>query len=325
MDSSMFIAAMAFVGTLAAVFAISTVMNRRQPAVVRRRLDDHAVALVAFESKRLERIKVLKEQRLSAIPVLDAILRRLKPARTAAKELALANLGLSVPLYLLGRLAASGIALYGVRLVAGSLLYAIPAALAALMLPRLWVVLKGKQRNKAFEDQLAEAIDLLVGALQAGHGFLQGMEGVAKEIGGPITEEFNRVIEQVNLGTDANDALLSVTQRIKSYDYELFVTSVAVQRSTGGNLAEVLQNIAETIRERRRIRAEVKSLTTAPRVSSYVLGGIPIGLLFGLTAINPQYREVMFEERIGHLMIAFSMVWSSLGILFSQAVAKVEY
>ncbi len=324
MDSSMFIAIMAFVGTLAVVFVISTLADRRQPAVVRRRLDDHAVALVAFEAKRLERIKVLKVQRLSSIPALDAILRRFKPARTAVEELTRADVHCPILLYLILRVVLPVGSFYAVSFLAGSVLYAIPTVLL-LWVPRLAVVLMGKRRIKAFEDQLAEAIDLLVGALRAGHGFLQGIESVAKEIGGPITEEFNRVIEQVNLGTDPNDALQAVTQRIVSYDYELFVTSVAVQRSTGGNLAEVLGNIADTIRERRRIRAEVRSLTTAPRVSSYVLGGIPIGLLFGLTAMNPQYREIMFNERIGHLMIGFSVFWSSLGIFFSQKVAKVEY
>ncbi len=324
MDASMFIAAMAFVGTMAVAYVISTFADRRQPAVVRRRLDDHAVAVVVHEAKRLERIKILKEQRLSSVPVLDAILRRFKPATTAIDELARANLGLPVLLYLILRVVVPVAAFYAVWLMTGSVLYALPCVLL-LWVPRVFVVIKGKRRNAAFEDQLAEAIDLLVGALRAGHGFLQGIESVAKEIGGPIQEEFNRVVEQINLGTEANDALQEVTQRITSYDYEMFTTSIAVQRSTGGNLAEVLENISDTIRERRRIRAEVRALTTAPRVSSYVLGGIPIGLLFALTAINSHYREVMFNEQIGHFMIAFSIFWSSLGILFSQKVAKVEY
>ncbi len=324
MDASMFIAAMAFVGTMAVAYVISTFADRRQPAVVRRRLDDHAVAVVVHEAKRLERIKILKEQRLSSVPVLDAILRRFKPATTAIDELARANLGLPVLLYLILRVVVPVAAFYAVWLMTGSVLYALPCV-PLLWVPRVFVVIKGKRRNAAFEDQLAEAIDLLVGALRAGHGFLQGIESVAKEIGGPIQEEFNRVVEQINLGTEANDALQEVTQRITSYDYEMFTTSIAVQRSTGGNLAEVLENISDTIRERRRIRAEVRALTTAPRVSSYVLGGIPIGLLFALTAINSHYREVMFNEQIGHFMIAFSIFWSSLGILFSQKVAKVEY
>ena len=125
------------------------------------------------------------------------------------------------------------------------------------MLPRVALILQARRRRIAFEAQLAEAIDLLVGALRAGYGFLQAMEAVTKEIGDPMREEFVRVIDLVKVGTPPADALLELPKRIDSYDLSLFVTAVTVQRTIGGNLAEVLENIAETVRERRRIRAEV--------------------------------------------------------------------
>jgi tight adherence protein B len=151
------------------------------------------------------------------------------------------------------------------------------------------------------------------------------MEAVTKEVADPMREEFTRVIEQVNVGTAPADALQELPRRIASYDLSLFVTAVTVQRTIGGNLAEVLENIAETVRERRRIRAEVRAITTGPRVSSYVVGVIPLAVLVILVAMDSDYRQVMLYETIGRLMIGFAAVWSLIGLATSPAVSKVEY
>ncbi len=325
MDSSMFIALMAFVGTLAVLFVISTLAERRQPAVVRRRLDDHAVDVAVREAKRLERIDVLKGQSYSAVPTLDSLLRRFKPARTAHEELVRADLLLSVPQYLLARIFLAVGIYVALRMTSLHPMFAVAAVIPGVMLPRVALILAGRRRLKAFEGQLAEAIDLLVGALRAGYGFLQGIESVTKEMGGPMRVELVRVLEQINVGVNPVDALQSMTERIDSYDLSLFVSAVSVQRTAGGNLAEVLENIADTVRERRRIRAEVSAITTGPRVSSYILGAIPVGLLLVFVSTNVEYRRVMLGSTIGHVMIAVAAIWSFTGMMLSKAVAKVEY
>ncbi|MDP9472487.1 MAG: type II secretion system F family protein [Chloroflexota bacterium] len=325
MDSSMFIAVMAFVGTLAVAFVVSTLAERRQPAVVRRRLDDHAVDVRLSEAKRLDRIKVLKGQTYSSIPALNAMLARFKPARTAALDLLYSQVRLSVPQYLLLRLVLAVGLYFALQAVGWGALLSASAGLVGLMLPRVLLILQARRRRAAFEAQLAEAIDLLVGALRSGHGFIQGIEAVARDIGQPMSGELTRVIEEINLGVNPTDALEAITQRIESYDFTLFGTAVSIQRSVGGNLAEVLENIANTVRERRRVRAEVKALTTGPRVSAYVLCLIPVGLLAFFSAVKDEYREVMFLSPFGRFMIGFAVVWSLLGLFFTSKVAKVEY
>ncbi len=273
----------------------------------------------------LERVNVLIEQRYSSVGAVDAVLRRFKPARSAVGELVRANVRLSVSQYLLVRCLAGAILYVAVKTVTGIPLLALPAILAGLMLPRLALGYLARRRHAAFEAQLAEAIDLIVGALRAGYGFLQAIESVTNEIADPMREELARVIDQVNVGAPAADALQEMRKRIASYDLALFVTAVTVQRTIGGNLAEVLENISETVRERRRIRAEVLAITTGPRVSSYVLGVFPLGLMLFFLAVDANYRQIMLHERVGHIMLGGAGTWSMLGLFLSTSVSKVEY
>ena len=137
--------------------------------------------------------------------------------------------------------------------------------------------------------------------------------------------EVSKVLEQVNVGINPVEALLAMSARIPSYDLSLFVSAIAVQRQTGGNLAEVLENLAATVRERRRVRGEVMALTTGPRVSSYVLAAIPTLLFLYCVAISSDYRDVMLGSRYGHGALTVAAVFSFLGYFFSRQVSKVEY
>jgi tight adherence protein B len=322
-DTPMLAAAAAFIVVLIGVFGISALTGRKSATT--RRLQEHEVQIAHSEAKKLDRVNVLKEQNLSSFGVVNAILNRLKPARTAAPELVRANVWLTVTQYLLLRLLVAAILFFVVKTVTGVPLFGLVAIPVGLMLPRIALLVLASRRRQAFEGQLAEAIDLLVGALRAGYGFLQAIEAVTKEIPDPMRHELRLVIEQVNIGVPPVNALLEMPKRIRSYDLELFVTAVSVQRSVGGNLAEVLENIAATIRERRRIKAEVKAITTGPRVSSYILGLFPLGLMFYFSATDEAYRQLMLNETIGKMMLGFAAVWSLIGLFLSTFVSKVEY
>lgn len=324
MTTPLIVAALAFLAVGALVLLVSNLVGRK-PAAVQRRLDSHAVAIAAAEVKRQERIDILKERNLSGLPLGNRFLAGFRPARTAARELSRANSSLGVGSYLLMRLLI-GIVLGVIAQVAvGNVLVALAGVPLGLMLPRFWVRRSARKRLKAFEGQLAEAIDLLVGSLRAGHGFLQGIESVSKEIGTPMREELVKVIEQVSVGISPVDALQEMAERIPSYDLALMVAAISVQRQTGGNLAEVLENLANTVRERRRVRGEVHALTTGPRVSSYVLGAIPVLLFAYFFAISTDYRLVMFGTTFGKMLLGLALVLSSLGFIFSRRVARVEY
>ncbi len=324
MDTPMVVSAVAFVGVLIATLGISTLTSRR-PASVRRRLDDHVVRVEVVEAKRLERINVLKEPIYSTTPGLNAVLRRFRPARTAARELAHANSRMTVFQYLLIRLLlGSGLGV-GVWLVLGNPLFAGGITVLGIAAPRISLRRRATKRLKAFEGQLAEAIDLLVGSLRSGYGFLQAIDSVSREMDDPMREELVRVMEQSSVGINPVDALLEMSERINSYDLGLFTTAVSVQRQAGGNLAEVLENLANTIRERRRIRHEVHALTTGPRVSSYILAAIPVVLFGYFMLISVEYRDVMVGSLFGQMMLGAAGVWSTIGFILSQKVSKVEY
>ena len=324
MSSTVLFPVAVFVTVLAGYFLISSLAGR-QSAMNRRRLEHHEVQLALAEAKRLDRVNVLKEQNYSSLRLLNAILRKFKPAQTAAGELLRANLRLTVPQYLLLRFLIAAILYIAARTASGFPTYSLAAFPIALMIPRVVLVVLGRRRRTAFEAQLAETIDLLVGALRAGYGFLQAIEAATRDVENPMREEFVRVIEQVNAGTPPQSALSELPRRIASYDLGLFVTAVTVQRTVGGNLAEVLENIAATVRERRRIRAEVRAITTGPRVSSYVLGLFPLGLMVYFAGTDAGYRHLMLSETIGRMMLGFAAVWSLIGLVLSTAVSKVEY
>ena len=326
MSAPVIVAMAAFISVISLVLLVSAAMNRR-PAAVRRRLQDHSVAVTASEAHRVERINVLKARGIedAALGNSGSRLSRSKIVRTAARELSRAGVTTTVRRYLLIRVLLGVVLAVVAAVVLGNPLFAIPAAIVGMMAPRFLVRRKGKGRLLAFEAQLAESIDLFVGALRAGHGFLQGLESVANQMEDPTKQEYGRVLEEVNVGIGPVDALVSMHRRIPSYDVGLLVSAIAVQRQTGGNLAEVLENLAATVRERRRVRGEVQALTTGPRVSSYVLGLIPTLLFFYFLAISSDYRDIMLGTTYGHMLIGLAAVLSFLGYFFARKVSKVEY
>lgn len=324
MDAQVLVPALVFVAMLGAVWAGTSATSGRR-ATLRRRLDDHAVQVAVEDARRLDRIKVLKQQTYSSLPFVQAFLTHLRPARTAAYELARAGSHLTVAQYLSIRLAVGGAAAAVAWLATGLVWIAPPVAVVALIIPRFVVKYLAHRRLQAFEAHLAEAIDLIVNALRAGYGFLQALEAASRDLEGPIREELSRVVEEINVGANPAAALAAIGDRVDSYDFNLVATAVTVQRTVGGNLAEVLENIAKTIRERRRIRGEVRALTTGPRVSSYVLGMIPLVMLIWFSVTNSSYREVMLHSSTGQMMIAFAAVWSSIGLFLSRKVAVTEY
>lgn len=291
---------------------------------VSQRLARHSVQISVDEVTRRQRLNIMRQQEFSRFNLLDRLLRRIKAGRTAHYELIHAHAKITVTQYFISRWVLASV-LGSVLYFVGGLPLALVGDALGFALPRIAIKVMGSRRRKRFEAQLAEAIDLLVGALRAGHGFLQGLESVSKDMDGPMREELVTVIEQIAVGSTPVDALQGMTDRIDSYDLTMFVSAVSIQRSAGGNLAEVMENIANTVRERRRIRGEVHAITTGPRVSSYVLAMIPIGLLCFFSLTNGEYRGVMFTSPVGKLMLGFAVVWSLMGLFFSSKVAKVEY
>ncbi len=170
------------------------------------------------------------------------------------------------------------------------------AAVVGFFLPRFWLNQRKGARLKAFNGQLADTITLIANALRAGSSFLQAIEMVVRETRPPISTEFGRVIREVNLGLPFDQALENMLRRVRSDDLELMVTAISIQHQVGGNLAEILDSIAYTIRERVRIKGEIRTLTAQQRMSGYVVAGLPIGLAAILNLIAPSFMSPMFRK-----------------------------
>jgi tight adherence protein B len=198
-------------------------------------------------------------------------------------------------------------------------------------LPRFWINHRKGKRIKAFNGRLADTITLLANALRSGSSFLQAIEMVVREAQPPISTEFGRVIREVNLGLPFEQALNNMTRRVRSDDLELMVTAISVQHQVGGNLAEILDSIAFTIRERVRIMGEIRSLTAQQRMSGYVVGFLPLGLIGLLMVIAPHFMEPMFQKPpemfglpLGMIILGFGGVMMAIGFFFIRRIVSIE-
>lgn len=200
-------------------------------------------------------------------------------------------------------------------------LYVAPVmALAALTAPFLWLFYKRNSRLKAFAAQLPDAMELVARALRAGHSLAAGMHVVAEEMPQPISKEFGRVYEEQNLGIPLEESLKGMCDRVPNLDLRFFVTSVAIQRQTGGDLAEILDRIGYVIRERFKILGQVKALTAEGRLSGIVLIALPIGLFLLMLFMKPDYIEMLWKDPMGIKMSIGAIVLMLIG---SYSIKKI--
>ncbi len=198
-------------------------------------------------------------------------------------------------------------------------------------IPRFWLARRRNGRLGAFNKQLPDTITLIANALRAGSSFLQAIELVVRETRPPISIEFARVIREVNLGLPFEQALENMVRRVRSDDLELMATAIAIQHQVGGNLAEILDSIAYTIRERIRIKGEIRTLTAQQRLSGYVVAGLPIALAGFLFVAAPGFMDPMFDDRAsliglpaGVIILATGGFMMFLGFLAIRRIVDIE-
>lgn len=195
---------------------------------------------------------------------------------------------------------------------------------AAWALGAVFLRFRQGRRTRAFNNQLGDTITLLSNALKAGYSFAQALSSVSKNGSPPISEEFSRATREIALGISVDDALNHMVQRNKSEDFDLLVTAVQIQRVVGGNLAEILDTIAYTIRERVRIQGEIRTLTAQARISGLIITLLPFGLAGVLSLISPQYFTPMFSENLGRVMLGVGVFSIVIGAAAIQKIVKIE-
>jgi tight adherence protein B len=198
------------------------------------------------------------------------------------------------------------------------------AGLVCASIPLLHVWYKRKKRFEAFLEQLPDALDLVARALSAGHAFSESLHMVSAEMPEPIATEFRKAYEEQNLGLSVKLALENLTQRMPLLDLKLCVTAVLIQRETGGNLAEILEKVSYTIRERFRILGDLKTLTTSSRMSAWLLCGLPIFVALAVTFLNPDYMSVLWKDPRGHYLIAVALTMQITGMLIVRKILKIQ-
>ena len=198
-------------------------------------------------------------------------------------------------------------------------------AVIGAVLPVIFVKIKKGKRIKAFEAQLGDTLIMMCNGLRSGFSFQQAMENVASDMPAPIGMEFGRVCNEIRYGATLDEALNNMVDRVKSPDLMLVVSAVLIQRTTGGNLSEILSTISNTIRERIKIKGEISSITAQGRMSGLIIGALPIGVAAILMVVNPEYMSTFFSTTAGNIMLIVSVVMEILGFFAIRKVVTIEY
>jgi tight adherence protein B len=212
-----------------------------------------------------------------------------------------------------------------VMLGTGNLLYAVPAAAFGAWLPHGYVGHQRKKRMARFEELFPGTVDLLGRAIRAGHPFGSGMKMVAEEAAEPVAGEFLRTFEEQRFGLPFEDTMTALADRVPLPDVRIFVTAILIQREVGGNLAEILDNIADIIRQRFTLARQVKTLTAEGRLSMYVLTAMPIAVAAFLFVSNPDYLGVLFEHPIGRFMVGAALFMQVVGFIWMRRITNIEF
>jgi len=231
---------------------------------------------------------------------IDAAVSKGKQGSKIANDLARADLKLTVTEFiglkiLSALLGVAAGAFIGRASPASLVLSAIVGGVLFSFAPNLYVGYAARKRIKSFNNQLGDGITLMANSLRSGYSFLQSMDLVSREAPTPMSSEFRRVVQEIGLGLSTEEALANLLRRVPSDDLDLLITAVNIQHEVGGNLAQILETIGHTIRERVRIKGEIQVLTAQGRISAYVITALPILLAIGITLINPEYMAPMFK------------------------------
>lgn len=264
--------------------------------------------------RRAQRGRPLWERLLSRVPVAQQAERQLEQAGVALRT------GEWMGLWLLTTVGAAALG----YLVTRAWITAVLMAALGAVAPPVWLNWRIAERRAKFADQLVDTLRLIIGALQAGHGLLQAVQLVAEEMPAPTSEEFQQVIREVALGFSLNEALERLGERMANEELNMVVTAVRIQSEVGGSLAEVLENIVDTIEERVRLEGEVRALTAQQRMSALIITGLPFFLALVISLVNPEYLMPLFAPEWRWLpLLALAMML--VGQLVMRRLLRIDY
>jgi tight adherence protein B len=263
---------------------------------------------------------------LSSVPALEWLLRqtteRVEPVR---RMIGRSGLKMTVGTLVMASLFTAAATMAGVLWLTRSLLIALVLGMIAATLPFFYVRSAARRRQNKFEEQFPEAIDLIARALRAGHALPTAMQMAGDEIADPVGAEFRTLFEQQNYGLALPDALRAFAERVQVLDASFFVTAVLTQRETGGNLSEVLDRLAGVIRERFKVKRQVRAVSAHGRITGVVLGFLPPVVASLIFIVSPEHIRLLVDDPLGLYMLAGGAVLQVVGVLIIRKIVDVEY
>ncbi len=280
---------------------------------------------VTLKERRLQAINIMLQRRkLSNILWLDHLLRYIPFLQKIDLILQQSNLRYPLGVFFLIALFLAFFGYACVFYLTGSHQLSAPAAVLLGIIPLFYIVIKKKNRTKRFEEQLPEALDMLARSLRAGHAFSGGLQMVAEEFDDPMGTEFAKMVDQINFGVAIKDALMNLAERVEVPDLKYLVVAVTIQRESGGDLAEILENISTLIRERFKLQGRVLILSAEGRLSAKILIAVPIFLALYFFMSQPGYVEILITDPMGQICVICSVVLMVIGTFVMQKIVAIK-
>jgi tight adherence protein B len=313
-----------FVTCMMGVFG-AYVLATRGSEEKRRRLQQRlADALLYTKQSDDEEIRLARQELMSEIPTLSRVLMRVQLASRLRRMLDQADLHITVSRLLMLSLIAGILAAIAVSVLTISKPLMVLSGVVAAALPFIHIAYKRRKRLNAFLGQLPDALELMSRALQAGHAFAESLHMISTEMPEPISTEFRKTYEEQNLGLSLKLALENLSERVPLLDLRFCVTAILIQRETGGNLAEILEKVSHTIRERFRILEDLNTLTTSSRMSAWILCGLPLFVALAVSVMNPDYMSVLWRDPRGHNLLFAACFMQITGMLIIRKILKIK-
>jgi tight adherence protein B len=316
------IALLVFVVVTAAVFAAMSLFDQRKAQA--RVLHDRLSTVQEPAEQPAPDAALLRDEVLSRIPAFDTFLRRSDRVSQLQKMLAQGNVDVRAGNFLM-LCAVSALLLATIAVIAGGQLYFGGAgALIGFFIPYAYASHMRTKRFQKFEETFPAAIDTLARAVRAGHAFTTALEMIANEVAEPVAGEFRQLFEEQKFGLPVRDALLNLADRIPLVDVKFFVTAVMLQRETGGNLAEILDNLSYVIRERFKILRQVRVHTAQGRLTMVLLMSLPPTIVVAMLVLNPGFIRPLFTDPIGHALIVGGITLQTMGYFVIRKIIRIQ-
>lgn len=267
---------------------------------------------------------LLKQRHLSDTPWVDRLLLAFPRLSSLDRLLVQAGASMTVSRFILVTLLAGAATFLVLLVLRAPFFFTLIMAVFAMLVPLLLALRMRSKRLNKFDEQLPEALDLLSRALRAGHAFPSGMQMVATEAADPIASEFQITFEEINYGVSVGDAMLNLATRVPSIDLRYFVISVLLQRETGGNLSELLDNLSNLIRERFKLLGKIRVLSAEGKLSAYILIGLPFVTAGMIFLVNPGFMSVLWTDPAGLSMVFAAVIMMILGAFWMWRIVKIR-